>query len=105
MLNWLRRRRLSAESRRRLLIHAARSEEAIIETHVENATALLDALGDEVDLDHALELYDEMMSLHPSLAATVKTRVLARLDPPSPHRSGLQGICSSPRPKRKPREH
>ena len=37
MLDWLRRRRLSAEAKRKLLIVAARSEEAVIETHVEES--------------------------------------------------------------------
>jgi hypothetical protein len=80
MLNWLRRPRLSANARRKLLIVAARSEEAIVDTHVNNALELLEALGDEVDLDHGLELYREMIPIGESTAATVMNRLLARLE-------------------------
>lgn len=82
MLNWFRRRRLSAEARRKLLILAARSQEAIIDTHVANAIELLDALGEEVDLDRGIELYREMMALDEHLASMVANRVLARLEAP-----------------------
>jgi len=103
MLNWFRRRRLSAEARRRMMIVAARSEEAIIETHVDNSIELLEALGDEVDLDRGLELYDEMMSLHPALASMVKTRVLSRIDAPGTTRSRSESADDRPRPRRKAR--
>jgi hypothetical protein len=80
MLNWLRRPRLSANARRKLLIVAARSEEAIVETHVSNALDLLEALGDEVDLEHGLELYREMIPIGDSMASIVMNRILARLE-------------------------
>lgn len=80
MFNWLRRRRLSPDARKRLLLVAARSEEAIIDTHVANLLDLLDVLEDEVDLDRALEIYAEMMSLQESRATAVTNRLLARLD-------------------------
>lgn len=80
MLKWLKRRRLSAEARRKLLIIAARSEEAVVETHVSNAIELLHALGDEVDLNRGIELYIEMMSLDDTLSGAVTNRILARLD-------------------------
>lgn len=84
MFNWLRRRRLSGTARRKLLIVSARSEEAIVETHVENVLDLLDTLEGDVDLDRGLELYAEMMSLDETLASTVTNRVLARVgSPPS----------------------
>lgn len=82
MFKWLRRRRLSEDARKKLLIVAARSEEAIVETHVSNLLDLLRTLGDEVDLDRGLELYVEMMSLDETLAATVTNRLLARLQSP-----------------------
>jgi hypothetical protein len=86
MLKWLRRRRLSPEARRKLLIIAARSEEAVIETHVSNAIQLLQALGDEVEVNRGVELYIEMMSLNDTLSAAVTNRILARLDDrPSMH--------------------
>ena len=80
MLDWLRRRRLSAEAKRKLLIVAARSEEAVIETHVSNVLDMLDMLGDEVDIDRGLELYAEMLPMDEHVAATVENRVIARYD-------------------------
>lgn len=80
MFNWLRRRRLSAEARKKLLIVAARSEEAIIETHVDNLFDLIETLGKEVELDRAIEVYAEMMSLDETLAGTVANRLLTRLE-------------------------
>lgn len=80
MFNWLRRRRLSAEARRKLLLLAARAEEALIETHANNLLDLLRTLGDEVDLDRGIELYAEMVSLDESIANSVTNRVLTRLE-------------------------
>lgn len=82
MFDWLRRRRLSAEAKRKLLIVAARSEEAIIETHVANVLDMFEILGDELDLDRALELYGEMLPMDEHVAATVANRVIARHDAP-----------------------
>ena len=83
MFDWLRRRRLSAEAKRKLLIVAARSEEAIVETHVANIFDLVDALAGEVDVDRALELYAELIPLDEHVSAMVTNRVLARHDDPS----------------------
>ena len=88
MFNWLRRRRLSSAAKRTLLLVAARSEEAIIETHVANVLGLLDALADEVDAERALDLYTEMMTLDETVAASVANRVLARLEAPLSPRRG-----------------
>jgi hypothetical protein len=77
MFNWLRRRRLSANARKKMLLVHARAEEAIVETHVSNLIDLLETLGDEIDLDRGVDLYVEMMSLSETLAATVATRLLA----------------------------
>lgn len=82
MLNWLRRRRLSSDARRRLLLVAARSEEAIVDTHVLNLLDLLETLEDEIDLDRAIEIYSEMMGLEEARAQTVTNRLLARLEAP-----------------------
>ena len=82
MLNWFRRRRLSASARKRLLLVAARAEEALIETHVANLLDLLRALDGEVDLERALEIYAEMMSLDETMGANVATRLMARLEKP-----------------------
>lgn len=80
MFNWLRRRRLSPEARRKLLLLSARAEQAIVDTHAQNLLDMLHALGDEVDLDRAIELYVEMVSLDETMAASVTTRVLSRLE-------------------------
>jgi 16S rRNA C1402 (ribose-2'-O) methylase RsmI len=91
MFKWLLRKRLSDEARRKLLIAAARSEEAIIHTHVVNALELLEELGDEVELDRGIELYVEMMGLNETLSATVTNRVLARLESSGPRGVVVRG--------------
>jgi len=80
MFDWLRRRRLSPEARRKLLLVAARADEALIETHVSNLLDLIETLNDEVGLDRAVELYAQVMSLDETRAATVANRLLSRLD-------------------------
>lgn len=80
MLNWLRRRRLSDETRRKLLLAAARAEEAVIETHVTHALNLLRTLTGEVDPERGIEIYVELLGLGEPLAGAVSTRVLARLE-------------------------
>lgn len=83
MFNWFRKRRLSAEARRKLLIVAARSEEAILETHVANVLELLRLLKGEVDLDRGIDIYVEMMSLPEELEQTLTNRILARVEAPA----------------------
>jgi hypothetical protein len=83
MFNWIRRRRLSPEARQRLLLVAARSEEAIVETHVSNLLDMLDTLDGEIELDRVVELYAEMMSLEENRAETVTNRLLSRLEKPT----------------------
>lgn len=82
MFDWLRRRRLSAEAKRKLLIVAARAEEALVETHVANVQELLESLAGEVDVDRALELYAELLPMDEHVAAMVSNRVLARHEQP-----------------------
>jgi hypothetical protein len=91
MLDWLRRRRLSAEAKRKLLIVAARSEEAVIETHVANVLDMLEILGDEIDIDRGLELYGEMLPMDEHVANTVANRVIARHDSPGATRERPAG--------------
>ena len=94
MFDWLRRRKLSTEAKRKLLIAAARAEEALVETHVRNVLELVHMLGDEVDVDRGLELYMEMLPMDEHIAATVTNRVLARYDvagpPPAPPSGGAR---------------
>ncbi len=87
MFNWIRRRRLSSNARKRLLLVAARSEEAIVDTHVANLLDLLKSLGNEIDVDRALEIYAEMMSLDDTRGNTVANRLLSRLENPEPRTS------------------
>lgn len=83
MFNWLRRKRLSADARKKLLMVTARAEEALVETHVANLIDLLTTLGDEIDLSRGLDLYAEIMGLDETLASTVTSRLLARLESPT----------------------
>ncbi|HET6765467.1 MAG TPA: hypothetical protein VFH27_17395 [Longimicrobiaceae bacterium] len=85
MFNWLRGKRLSAEARRKLLIAQARSEEAIISTHVDNVLEMMEMLAGELDVERALEEYAGMMPMDETIAATVTNRVLTRsLHPGAP---------------------
>jgi hypothetical protein len=90
MFNWFRRRRLSAEARRKLLIVSARSEEAILETHVANVLDLIRTLKGEVDLERGIDIYVEMMSLPEEMEAPLTNRILARAEAPAP-RPGKRG--------------
>ena len=83
MFDWIRRRRLSADANKKLLLVTARAQEALIETHVSNILDLLATLRDEVDVDRALELYLERIPMDETLATTVSNRLLARLESPS----------------------
>lgn len=82
MFNWIRRRRLSGDVRKRLLLVEARAEEALVETHVSNLLDLLTTLDGEIELDRALDIYAEMVSLDESRIPTVTNRLLARLENP-----------------------
>jgi hypothetical protein len=62
------------------MIALARAEEEILETHVANALAVMDALENELSIGHALELYLEAMDLGEVRETIVAKRVLARLE-------------------------
>lgn len=104
MFDWLRRRRrLSPEAGKRLLLVAARSEESLIEAHVTNLLDLIEALDGEVDLERAIEIYSEMVTLEESRAPIVANRLLARLEKPDgsrPSRTGkFQNVFRDERPR------
>jgi DNA-binding MarR family transcriptional regulator len=80
IFGWLRRRRLSNDARRRLVIALAKAEEALIETHVRNALDVLAAVRDEVPLDRVLDVYLEALEPHEPRASIVARRVLSRMD-------------------------
>ncbi|MBI4543799.1 MAG: hypothetical protein HY703_01225 [Gemmatimonadetes bacterium] len=71
---------MSEEGRRRLLIALARAEEAVVETHVRNALEVVSAIGDELPLDRALDVYLEALEPTEPRASIVARRVLARLE-------------------------
>ncbi|MBV6522378.1 MAG: hypothetical protein MNPFHGCM_02526 [Gemmatimonadaceae bacterium] len=72
-------RRLDEASERRLKLAQARAEEALVETHVQNALLFVDALADEMSFDRAIDAYIRVMNVPEPLASTVATRVLVVL--------------------------
>jgi hypothetical protein len=80
VFDWLKRRRLSEEGRRRLLVSLAKAEEAVLETHVRNALEVIATVGDELPLDRVLELYLEAVEPGNGRAEIIARRVLARLE-------------------------
>lgn len=79
VLDFFRRRRLSDEAQKRLVVALARAEASIIEAHVENALDVIEAIGDEMPLDRALEVYLEALEENDQRAEIIARRVLSRL--------------------------
>jgi hypothetical protein len=71
---------MSEACRRRLVIALARAEEELVETHVRNTLDLFGAVGDEMPMDEALELYLDSMDVSEPRASIVGRRVMARLE-------------------------
>ncbi len=80
VFDWLKRRKLSEEGRRRLLVSLAKAEEAVVEAHVRNALDVIASVGDELPLDRVLELYLEALEPGDGRAEIIARRVLARLE-------------------------
>jgi hypothetical protein len=80
ILKWLRRRRLSEAGERRLLIALARAEEELVRTHVQNVLDVIDAVGEEMSVRHAVELYLNEMQLEDPRSTIIAQRVLSRLE-------------------------
>lgn len=80
MLRWLRRRKLSEAGRRRLLIALARAEEELLDAHVRNALDVFDAVGEELSLARALEIYLESTEVGEPRGAIIARRVMAKLE-------------------------
>ena len=80
MISWWKKQRLEDPVRRRLLFALARAEEELIETHVQNALDVVDAVGDSLPVGRALELYLEALEPEEPRATIVAKRVLARLE-------------------------
>ena len=79
MFEWLRRRRLSEHAQRKLVMTLARSEELLIETHVQNVLDVVAAVGDELELDRVIDVYLEAMEPGEVRSALIVRRVLARI--------------------------
>jgi hypothetical protein len=80
VFGWFRRRRLSEGARRRVLVALARSEEALLEAHVENVLDVLEAAGDELSLERVLELYLDATEPGEARAEIIARRILGRVD-------------------------
>ncbi len=72
-------RKLDEASERRLRLAQARAEEALVETHVQNALLFVDALADALPFDRAIDAYIRVMNIAEPLGSTVATRVLVVL--------------------------
>ena len=79
VLDFFRRKRLSDEGQKRLVVALARAEETIIETHIDNALDVIEAVGDELPIDRVLEVYLEALEQNPRRAEIIARRVLSKL--------------------------
>jgi hypothetical protein len=79
VFDFFRRRRMSDEGQKRLVLALARAEETIIDTHVDNALDVIEAVGDELPLDRVLEVYLEALEANPQRAEIIARRVLSKL--------------------------
>lgn len=83
--------RVNEELRRRIELVAARTEVALIQTHVENAIQFVDFLQPEVSERESVELYLDALDVRESIAEVVYYLSLSRLAEEilPPHGSGL----------------
>lgn len=68
--------RVHEDLRNRINLAAARAEDAVFETHVENSLIFAKALSDEVPLPEAVEMYLEIMLLPEGVSDVVFNRAL-----------------------------
>lgn len=68
--------RVQTELRTRITLAAARAEDALFDTHVENALIFHRALSDEVSLHEAVDLYLEIMSIPDGVSDVIFNRAL-----------------------------
>ena len=80
VLDFFKRRRLSEEAEKRLLVALARAEDAIVEAHIDCALDVIEAVGDEMPIDRVLEVYLDALEANPQRAEIVARRVLSRLN-------------------------
>jgi hypothetical protein len=101
--------RVNEELRRRIEFVAARTEVALLETHVGNALHFVDFLENELNERQAVELYLDALDVRDAIAEVVYYLALARLadDILPPHGSGLAELRGrhdqpgTPRPARR----
>lgn len=79
VFDFLRRKKISDEGQKRLVLALARAEETIIDTHVDSALDVIEAVGDELPLDRVLEVYLEALEANPQRAEIIARRVLSKL--------------------------
>lgn len=71
--------RVNDDLRRWIELQAARTEVAILETHVDNAINFVELIGDELPLNDSVELYLEALEVRDSVAEVAYFITLARL--------------------------
>lgn len=72
-------RKLSADAEQRMRIAQARSEEALVRTHVENALMFVDALAPDAGYERAIDIYVRELGVSDPLASVIATRALVAL--------------------------
>jgi len=72
-------RKMEPAAERRLRLALARSEEAIIRAHVDNALMFVDTLAEDLSFDRAIDTYIREMAIPEPLASVVATRTLVVL--------------------------
>jgi hypothetical protein len=71
--------RVQEELRNRINLSAARTEDALLETHVDNALIFVRALAKQTNEPEAVELYLETMMLPEGVADVIYNRALGRI--------------------------
>jgi hypothetical protein len=86
--------RVNEELRRKIEFVAARTEAALLDTHVENALHFVDFLDGEVNEREAVELYLDALDVRDAIAEVVYYLTLSRLadDVLPAHGSGLAAL-------------
>jgi hypothetical protein len=73
-------RRLGEAMRRKLEVTSAMAWEALVETHVEQASLFIDLLADHWPIEEALPRYLVEMDLEATMASAIRTRVLVETE-------------------------
>ncbi len=72
-------RKLSADAEQRLRLAQAKAEEALVQTHVENALHFVETLAPDVGYERALDIYVRQLGIPDPLASVIATRALVAL--------------------------